>query len=126
MASLSLGAFTSQIKPKARRAQMPYQFKSISYQASPWRAACGWAWWLLCQPSPNVRMATQKLFFESSDVRKRCVPHICVAELTSQVKCSPMTVRKKMPHNITDHPPKTRSAMPSTVIGTQCHLLIKV
>ncbi len=33
---------------------------SISYQARPWRADTGWAWWLLCQPSPNVSSATHQ------------------------------------------------------------------
>ena len=32
--------------------------RSSSYQAMPCRADTGWAWWLLCQPSPNVISAT--------------------------------------------------------------------
>ena len=33
-------------------------------------------------------------------VRKRREPHMCVAELTSQVECSPTTVRRKIaPHH---------------------------
>src|SRR5262249_18460774 len=105
---------------------MPYQFTSNSYQANPWRADCGCAWWLLCQPSPKVSMATQKLFLESSVVRKRCLPHICVAELTSQVACRPITVRRKMPQSTRDQPPTANSTRPKTVIGTQCQRLIKV
>jgi hypothetical protein len=61
------------------------QVGSNSYQASPWRADTGCAWWLLCQPSPNVSSATHHEFFESSRVAKRRLPHICVAELTSHV-----------------------------------------
>ena len=33
-------------------------------------AETGWAWWLLCQPSPPVIRATQKLLRESSRVSK--------------------------------------------------------
>ena len=34
---------------------------SSSYQARPWRADTGWAWWLLCQPSPKLSSATHQL-----------------------------------------------------------------
>ena len=45
-------------------------------------------------------MATQKLLVEVSVVRKRREPHMCVAELTSQVECKPKTVRRKHgPHH---------------------------
>jgi len=47
--------------------------------------ADGWAWWLLCQPSPPVSRATHQLLRESSRVSKRRLPHMWVAELTSQV-----------------------------------------
>ena len=59
---------------------------SNSYQARPWRAETGCAWWLLCQPSPNVSSATHQLLRESSRVSKRRVPHMCVAEFTSHVR----------------------------------------
>ena len=62
------------------------QLMSNSYQARPWRAETGCAWWLLCQPSPKVRSATHQLLRESSRVSKRRVPHMCVAEFTSQVR----------------------------------------
>ena len=45
---------------------------------------------MLCQPSPNVSRATHQLFFESSLTSKRREPHMCVAELTSQVAWSPV------------------------------------
>ena len=44
-------------------------------------------------------MATQKLFVEVSAVRNRRDPHMCVAEFTSQVECSPRTVRRKTAPN---------------------------
>ena len=72
------------------------QVGSNSYQARPWRADVGWAWWLLCQPSPNVRSATHQLLRESSFVAKRRRPHMWVAELTSHVACSPTTTRRKI------------------------------
>ena len=87
-------------------------------------ATCGAAWWLLCQPSPNVSIATQKLFVDVSPVRNLCDPHMCVAEFTSQVECSPKTVRKKNPHSRHDHPPSTNIVSATNPIGIQCHLLI--
>jgi len=38
---LSRGSLTSQARPHIRNAEIPYQFRSISYQASPWRGDCG-------------------------------------------------------------------------------------
>ena len=53
------------------------QLMSNSYQARPWRAETGCAWWLLCQPSPNVSSATHQLLRESSRVAKRRrAPHV--------------------------------------------------
>src|SRR5574342_785432 len=78
---------------------------SNSYQAKPCRAEVGCAWWLLCQPSPKVMRATHQLLRESSRVAKRRVPHICVAEFTSQVPCNPTTVRRKMPQRTIGQPP---------------------
>jgi hypothetical protein len=82
----SLLAFTSHARPMVRRAQMPYQLGSNSYHARPCREDWGWAWWLLCHPSPKVSRAIQKLFLEVSRVSKRREPHMWVAELTSQVQ----------------------------------------
>ena len=106
--------------------EMPYQLKSISFHVRPWRAICGCAWWLLCQPSPNVRIATQKLFLDVSSVRKRCLPHMCVAELTSHVVWRPITVRRNTPQRTIFQPPMASRIKPDAVIGTQCHLLMKV
>ena len=78
---------------------MPIQLMSNSYHARPWRPDTGCAWWLLCQPSPNVSIATHQLFVESSRVLKRREPHRCVAEFTSQVRAGRRSVRKKMPHS---------------------------
>src|SRR5215468_5562475 len=80
---------------------------------------------MLCQPSPKLRIATQKLFREVSLVRKRREPHMCVAEFTNQVECKPTTVRKKTHHNIHENPPVARSISPRLVVGTQCHRLIQ-
>src|ERR1700676_5269771 len=95
----------SQARPSLDRVKMPYQFMSTSYQRKPCRADCGAAWWLLCQPSPKVRIATQKLLVEESPVAKRCEPHMWVAELTSQVKCRLMTERTKTPQKTHGQPP---------------------
>ena len=77
---------------------------SNSYQASPCRAEVGWAWWLLCHPSPNVRSATHQLFCESSVVSNRREPHMCVAEFTSHVACRPSTTRKQIAHSSRGRP----------------------
>src|ERR1700733_9210051 len=84
-----------------------------------------WAWWLLCQPSPKVRSATQKLLRESSAVSKRREPHRWVAEFTSQVECNPKVTRRKTAHKVTCQPNTARISKPDTVRGTQCHLLIQ-
>src|SRR4029077_13868230 len=104
-AGCSLGSLMSHARPRLFSAEIPYQLTSTSYQVRPCIAACGAAWWLLCQPSPKVRIATQKLLVEVSPVRNRREPHICVAEWTSQVACSPTTVRKNTPHSTQDQPP---------------------
>src|SRR5258705_4108522 len=99
---------------------MPIQFRSSSYHASPWRADTGWAWWLLCHPSPKVRSATHQLFVESSRVLNRREPQRCVAEFTSQVECRPNVVRKKMPQRTYGMPPNASSATPTMMFETQC------
>src|SRR5580704_8057724 len=92
---------------------------SNSYHVSPCRAEVGCAWWLLCQPSPNVSRATHQLLRESSRVSNRRRPHMWVAELTSQVECRPTTTRKQPPHKKSGMPPMAYSTTPSTVKGTQ-------
>ena len=72
-------------KPSLDKIQMPQKLGSISYQVRPWRAETGCAWWLLCHPSPPVSSATHQLLRESSCVSKRRLPHMWVAEFTSQV-----------------------------------------
>src|SRR5215467_8267184 len=96
---------------------MPYQFKSTSYHAIPWRAETGCAWWLLCQPSPKLTSATHQLLVERSVVAKRRVPQLCVAEFTSQVKCRPRTVRRNIPHIKNGSPPVAYRITASTIIG---------
>src|ERR1039457_3492609 len=76
---------------------MQSQLISSSYQARPWRTERGSAWWLLCQPSPNVNTATHQLLVESSRVPKRRLPHVGAAELTNHVPCSSTVVRRKTP-----------------------------
>src|SRR6266516_1532633 len=98
---------------------MQSQLISSSYQARPWRTQRGSAWWLLCQPSPNVNTATHQLFVESSRVKNRRVPQRCVAELTSQVKCNPIVTRRKTPMNIIDQPPIANKARPLRINGTK-------
>src|SRR5574341_383373 len=104
--SAILANFTFLAKRSSCRVRMPHQFMSTSYQARPWRAEVGCAWWLLCQPSPKVKSATHQLLRESSVVTKRRLPHKWVAEFTSQVECSPTTTRKKTPHRTKGHPPR--------------------
>src|SRR6185436_19889726 len=100
---------------------MQIQFWSNSYHARPWRALVGCAWWLLCHPSPNERIATHQLLVESSRVWKRRRPQRWVAEFTSQVACRPKVVRKKMPQSTYVQPPTARSAKPTTTLVIQCH-----
>src|SRR5579884_1492307 len=97
---------------------MPYQFISISYHRRPCRADVGCAWWLLCQPSPKVNIATSQLLVERSFVAKRREPHMCVAEFTAHVECRPMTTRRKIPHSTHFHPPMANRIRPSAVKGT--------
>src|ERR1700693_370986 len=97
---------------------MPYQLKSISYHFNPCRAETGWAWWLLCQPSPKVSNATHQLLVERSLVTKRREPQLCVAEFTSQVVCNPSTVRKNTPHSRNGRPPRANSTKPRPIMGT--------
>src|ERR1700691_4860830 len=104
----SLVRYTSLASPSFWSAQMPYQLKSTSYQASPCRADVGGAWLLLCQPSPNDNSTTHQLFVERSRVLNRRVPHEGVAEFTSQVECRPITVRRNMPQRTKGIPPIAR------------------
>src|SRR5205814_7967137 len=98
---------------------------SISYHARPCAADAGYAWWLLCHPSPKVMAATHQLLRESSRVSNRRDPHMWVAEFTSQVACSPRVVLRKMPQSTQFHPPIARSTTPRVVSGTQWYLLIR-
>src|SRR5450759_2490 len=66
--SRSLATFRSLTMPRALKSFSVIQEMSNSYHARPWRAETGCAWWLLCQPSPNVRSATHQLLRESSRV----------------------------------------------------------
>src|SRR5271166_4419224 len=115
----SLGSFTSQASPSACSVRMPYQFMSNSYHASPWRADCGCAWWLLCQPSPKLRYATHHRLRESSSVAKRLEPHMCVPEFTNLVECNKNTVLRNIAQNKTFQPPRASSSKPTTRIGNQ-------
>src|SRR5438128_10567454 len=110
---------TSQTRPSLRNALSSSQVGPNSYQARPWRDEVGWAWWLLCHPSPKVMSATHHRFRESSVVAKRRPPHICVAEFTSQVECRPSTTRRKIAQLTRPHPPIASSEKPSTVSATQ-------
>src|ERR1041385_910946 len=80
--------------PRALRTLIRIQLGSNSYHAKPCRAEVGCAWWLLCQPSPKLRMATHQVLRESSRVLKRRLPNMWVAEFTAQVMCIPATMRK--------------------------------
>ena len=106
--------------PKVSSSLICSQVRSTSYHARPCRAEVGWAWWLLCQPSPKVRIATHQLFFESSLVWNRREPHMCVAEFTSHVACRPTVTRKNTSQSTIGQPPSARSRRPNTVSGTQC------
>ena len=73
----SFATFRSRTMPMALSSFSVIQEMSNSYQARPWRAETGWAWWLLCQPSPNVSSATHQLLRESSRVsNRRDAPHV--------------------------------------------------
>ncbi len=105
---------------------MPYQFMSISHQRRPCRAECMCAWWLLCQPSPKVRIATQKLLRESSSVSKRREPHKVGRRVHQPGEVqSERDAQEDRPqgHLPAEHAP--RISRPDTVSGTQCHLLIQ-
>jgi hypothetical protein len=47
----------------------------------PWAADRGWAWWLLCQPSPLLITPTSQLLRLSSRVAKLRWPHTWVNAL---------------------------------------------
>src|SRR5205085_496845 len=59
--AFAVGAFTFQASPTACKLRMSMALRSSCHQCSPVMAEYGKAWWLLCQPSPNEGMATQKL-----------------------------------------------------------------
>src|SRR6185369_8593362 len=118
----TFATFTFHASPRRRSALMPIQFRSSSYQARPWRAETGCAWWLLCQPSPNVMSATHQLLVESSRVVNRREPHKWVAEFTSQVQCRPKVVLKKIPHNTYGMPPNASRPSPTMTFDTQCQV----
>jgi len=92
---------------------------SNSYHTRPCRADVGCAWWLLCHPSPKVSSATNQLLRESSRVANLREPHMCVAELTSQVPCRPMTTRRQIPYSIMGSPPRASNNRPSITVGSQ-------
>src|SRR6188472_4543378 len=106
---------TSHTRPTALNTFSSSHVGSNSYHARPWRDEVGWAWWLLCHPSPNVNSATHQLLRESSRVAKRRLPHMCVAELTRYVECRPATTRRKIAQFTSPHPPTASSAKPRTV-----------
>src|SRR5687767_15665878 len=110
----------SHASPRGFRVLMAIQVRSTSYQARPCRALVGWAWWLLCQPSPKVRAATHQLFVESSLVVKRRDPHLCVAEFTNHVAWRPKVVRKKMPQSTYGTPPTAKRTRPTKTLDVQC------
>src|SRR5262245_26713528 len=94
---------------------------SISYQARPWRADAGCAWWLLCQPSPQLINATHQLLRESSGVSKRRLPQVCAAELIKKAECQEKTTRKQMPHKMNRQPPAQYRIPIRTNVGTRFH-----
>src|SRR5947209_2489162 len=108
--------------PKTLSTLIRSQDGSNSYQAMPWRAEVGCAWWLLCQPSPKEIAATHQLLRESSRVAKRRAPHMWVAEFTSQVAWRPATMRTQFAQRTIGRPPKINRTTVSATIGTQCQL----
>lgn len=68
--AFSLGTCTSHTIPSALRVQMRYQVRSISHHSRPWRADCGKAWWLLCQPSPKDTAATHQQLVDRSPANR--------------------------------------------------------
>src|ERR1017187_6937173 len=115
----TVATWTACATPKNLRTLIRIQDGSNSYQASPCRAEVGWAWWLLCQPSPNEMSATHQLLRESSRVANRRAPHMWVAEFTSQVACRPKTMRKKVVHSRMRQPPIASIRIAMIVTGTQ-------
>src|SRR5262249_39388424 len=59
---------TSQARPAFSINQTLIQVTSNSHHLWPWEALRGWAWWLLCQPSPLLRMPIRMLFLLFSSV----------------------------------------------------------
>src|ERR1700752_5139313 len=102
-------------RPSRLKSNIAYQLESNSYHFMPCRAETGWAWWLLCHPSPRVNTATHQLLVEGSRVGKRREPQIRVAELMSQVAWCPRTVRRKIPQSKKGHPPATKSTIPRII-----------
>src|SRR3982751_6516246 len=115
--SRTRATFRSLTTPMALNSFKVIQEISNSYQASPWRAETGCAWWLLCHPSPNVSSATHQLLRESSVVTNRRDPNMWVPELTSHVACSPTTTRRQTAHKNSWNPPNARMSRPETVNG---------
>ena len=55
-------------------AQMSIAEMSTSNLPRPWRAERGKAWWLWCQDSPKVGIASQATFVDLSSTSKRRLP----------------------------------------------------
>src|SRR5438094_928064 len=64
--------------------------------------------------------AINQLLRESSRVSNRRVPHMCVAELTSQVVCRPTTTRRNTPQSTNETPPSANS---KKILERQRHLI---
>src|SRR6478735_11048151 len=55
------GPITFLAKPRNIIIRMVSHVTSSSHHLWPWRADRGWAWWLLCQPSPLLIRPTNTL-----------------------------------------------------------------
>ena len=97
--------------PSLESNHRPYQVTSISYQRKPWRTDCGQRWWLLCQPSPRVIRASQKLLRLSSSVSNRLLPQTCDRELIETVAQAPLFVYA---HNLETVPRLYRRVRPGS------------
>jgi hypothetical protein len=72
---------------------------SISHGLRPWTAERGNAWWLWCQDSPNVGIASQATFVDLSSTSKRRRPKKWQTELIDHVAWCRKNIRTKPAHS---------------------------
>src|SRR6056300_1440477 len=92
-----VGNFTLVAKPNFFNPQIKYHVMSTCHHSNPCLTLNSNAWWLLCHPSPNAKIPTDKLFLDKSPVLYVCLPQQWATEFTAQVMWYTQTVLTQKP-----------------------------